>query len=271
MLYNLVEQATGDIPLPDHWKDILKRFRDSYISHPAGVEHDFYICASGASLSRSSKELFGGLNYRELRYKGRGWDIGAYQHCAKQLTMYDLVVFLNSQSFIVIDGWLRYFVEAYSTFGPGVYGASSSFEVAPHIRTSAFAASPQLLIEYPFKTRSRYDACLFEHSPKNFSLWALQQGFPVRVILRRGSLSLAESRQEENIFRRGAQENLIINDRHTLIYSQADVDEKLHLERLADGLIPEDFVFRNRIKCIFMEHPLTIKLRRIINFMRHKK
>lgn len=270
VLYNLVEKATDDVPLPNNWAEILMRFRDSYLKHSAGVQHDLFICASGAALSEHSKRLFEGMNYRSLKYLGKGWDIGAYQHCAKKLNNYDLVVFMNSQAFVVADRWLSYFTDAYAEYGPGIYGASSSFEVAPCVRTSAFAAPARLLLRYPLKVRTRYDACVFEHSPKNFSQWAIEQGLPVQVVMRSGTYQLADSRWGANIFRRGTQEDLIINDRHTLIYAQAsDVDRK-RLEQLADGMVPIDFIFQSRLKRFAADFPIFRRTWRIVTGIKRR-
>ena len=248
VLYNLVEKPSGLDMLPDNWSDILKRFKDSYCKYPAGVPHDLYICTSGSKMSDQSKKIFKELNYRSLTYMGKGWDIGAYQHCAKALKEYDFVLFLNSQTFFVVDNWLSYFAQAYHSYGPGIYGASSSFEVAPHIRTSCFASSPKLLRQYPLKVDSRYDACVFEHSPKNFSQWVMSKGFRVRVVMCSGSYPLAESRQGKDIFRRGTQEDLVINDRHTLIYKQASSAERQILEQVADGKIAVNFNYESNLK-----------------------
>lgn len=268
VLYNIVEQATDDIPLPDNWSDIIRRFRDAYLAHPAGVEHDLFLCASGSTLSVRSQQLFEGLQYRALSYFGKGWDIGAYQHCAKLLQDYELVLFLNSQAFVVTDGWLRFFVDAYKAHGPGIYGASSSFEVAPHIRTCAFAATPQLLMRYPLRVRSRYDACVFEHSPTNFAQWAIGRGLPVRVVLRSGSHSLAESRRLPEVFRRGTQKELIINDRHSVIYAQAVTADRQYLERSADGEVSVDFCYQSRLKRLLADHPPLQALWRAISVLR---
>lgn len=269
VLYNLVEKPTDAPALPENWGYIVRRFIDSYTSHKAGITHDLYICSSGAELSSSSRELLEGLEYHAITYKGLGWDIGAYQYCARRLVSYDLVFFLNSQAFVIQDNWLRYFSAAYENHGPGVYGASSSFEVSPHIRTSSFAVSPSLLLRYPLKVRSRYDACVFEHSPKNFSLWALSKNFPVYVVMRSGAYKLLDSREGGNIFRRGTQEDLLINDRHTLIYRASADHERKRLEWLADGKIPSEFRYLNRFGRVVARHKTLQNARAL--FSRIKK
>jgi hypothetical protein len=261
VLYNLTEKPTTTIPLPDNWGLVVRRFAESYAVHTAGYAHDFYICSSGGALSSASKEAFESVKYNSFVYTGGGWDIGAYQYCAKFLLNYDLVVCFNSQAHISSHNWLRYFVEAFETYGVGVYGTSSSFEVAPHIRTSCIAFSPRLIGQYPLKVRCRYDACVFEHSPKNFSLWALNKGLFVGVVSGSGITPLLGSRDGSNIFRRGSQEDLLIKDRHTIIYDKAGPSEREYLGKLADGIIVNDFKFLSRIDHFTARHTPLEKLR----------
>lgn len=269
VLYNIVERATDDVPLPDNWNEILKRFRDAYVAHEPGMSHDLFLCASGAPLSERSRGLFAELPYRELCYLGKGWDIGAYQHCASRLRDYDFVMFMNSQTFVTINGWLRHFVDAYAAHGPGIYGASSSFEVSPHIRTAAFGAPPRLLLEYPVKVRTRYDACVFEHSPVNFSQWALGRRLAVEVVMRSGVSPLGQSRQGANVFRRGNQEDLIVRDRHALVYDAASPIERERLECAADGKIPVDFVYQGMFRRLIDSTPVLRKAWRVLSDLKH--
>jgi hypothetical protein len=265
VVYNWVEKATDAVPMPEGWTDILKRFAESYRAFDAGYAHDLYICASGAPLTQNSTEILAGIQFKVLRYNGGGWDIGAYQHAAKHLLNYDFVVFLNSQAHIRKANWLRYFAEAFERFGVGVYGASSSFEISPHIRTCCIAFTPRLILEYPLAVRCRYDAVVFEHSPKNFSQWALEKGLPVCIVSQSGVDQLAESRNRPDIFRRGSQADLLINDRHTIIYNSASPAEKERLERQADGKLDEPFVFLGPIHHMMVRHPLFRKARVVRN------
>lgn len=263
VLYNLVEKPTDNIPLPENWGDIVERFVNSYLEYDAGLSHDLYVCASGAALSLSSQELLRGLNYGSFVYRGGGWDIGAYQYCARYLQSYDLVLCLNSQAYLSQYNWLKHFAEAYRNYGPGVYGASSSFEVSPHVRTSSFAFSPRLILDYPLTVRCRYDACVFEHSPGNFSLWARSKNLPVYVVMRSGAYELLESRRGKNVFRRGTQEDLLIRDRHAIIYDRAEVAERVHLEKLADGDIEINFSYLNKMDH-FVERYAALRKARLV-------
>ena len=265
VVYNWVEKATDATPMPEGWTGILRRFAESYRTFDAGYEHDLYVCVSGAPLTQHSTTILAGIQFRLLRYDGGGWDIGAYQHTAKQLLNYDFVVCLNSQAHIRKANWLSFFAAAFERFGVGVYGSSSSFEISPHIRTCCIAFTPRLILEYPLEVRCRYDAAVFEHSPRNFSQWALEKGLPVCVVGQSGVDHLAHSRNRPDIFRRGSQAELLIHDRHTIIYSSASPAEKERLEKQADGKLDEPFVFLGPIHHMVVRHPLFRTARAVRN------
>jgi hypothetical protein len=236
VLYNLVERPTSKKnPLPKNWPEIIKRFKNSYLEFKSGFDHDLIICTSGSEMTEGSKEIFRNIRYQTFAYYGRGWDVGAYQYAATKLKGYQKVLFLNSEAHVCSDDWLGKFSAAWEQHGSGVYGSSSSFEIAPHIRTCAMMTSPTLVLKYPYRIRSRYDAGLFENSPKNFSLWAAFSGIPVYVVLKNSSPSLFRSRCQAGVFRSEEQQELIIQDRHSLLFKSASQEQKLESSRRASG------------------------------------
>lgn len=261
LLYNLVEQPTDGGYMPANWHEVVKRFARAYRAFDAGCAHELYICTSGGSLSETSRMALDGLCYESFTYAGRGWDIGAYQWSASRLKGYNMLVCLNSQAHPARAGWLARIADAWDRHGPGIYGASSSFEGAPHVRTSCIATAPALLQTYPLIVRSRYDACVFEHSPRNFSLWAQDQGLPVYVVLASGAVTLENSRQGPEVFRKGGQSDLLVHDRHTLLYDAAGPAERRRLQALADGEMPTQFVFLGPIDRLCDRHRLPAWLR----------
>jgi hypothetical protein len=96
--------------------------------------------------------------------------------------------------------------------------------------------------------KTRYDGCLFEHGPDNFSIYSLRKGLKVAVIMSSGVVDLVDSRSAENIFRRGDQSNCLIVDKHTEIYRLAGSIEKKDLEDLADGKNSIEFQRISKIK-----------------------
>lgn len=268
VVYNIVERRTAGGYLDANYESAVRRFVDSYIKFNARFNHDLYICTSGASLSARSKEIFDGLKFQTLTYRGHGWDIGAYQYCARRLKGYDFLVCMNSQVHIVAPGWLAAILSARQTYGPGVYGTSSSFEIAPHIRTSCIATEPELLTKYPLNVRCRYDACLFEHSPRNFSLWARGKGYSVCVVSKSSVRRLEDSRSGCGIFRRDSQTSLLVRDRHTQIYDAAPPEEREHLQALADGRIHKEFIYLGVVDRLCERHRLLGAVRRGLSRLR---
>lgn len=252
LLYNIVERASSNIPLPDNWDEILSRFISSYKQHTPKIRHDLYICSSGSQLSKRSMEKLAEINYKTFSYYGGGWDVGAYQSSAKKLLNYDVIVCINAQTHFNKDNWLEKIIEAIRAWGPGIYGASASFESAPHIRTSFMAFPPSVILSYPVTVKTRYEACVFEHSPSNFSIWAKAQGYSVRVVEDNQTYDLLELSKSTLGFRRGDQSQFLIQDRHSLIYAGATSDEKINLEKKSQGLGNNSFIYIGNMKLILL-------------------
>jgi len=246
--YIWVERPSSRIALPDDWMNRLKKFVDSFTESEGINSADLFICSSGSPLSEKSLQILENIKYSSIEYYGSGWDIGAYQHMARYLISYDFTIFLNSNISFNTINWYKNFTEAFKKYGYGVYGASSSFEVSPHIRTSCIATPAKLLLDYPLAVKTRYEGCIFEHSPKNFSIWAKGQGYKVAIVTPTIVLDLQESRSYPNVFRRGDQSECFISDRHTQIYSLSNKVNKKRLEELADGVIRNDFRYLSKFR-----------------------
>jgi len=236
VVYNLVQAPSSPVPLPSNWDNIIARFSNSYRQYSAGIAHDLILLITNPN-PPTTKYInnFANLSYALMHYSGSGWDIGAYQSASRDLHAYDMVMFLNSQAFPVKHNWLLSFYRVFSLYGLSILGACSSFQIAPHIRTASLATSPTLLTDYPLTVTNRSEACLFEHSLHNFSLWGLHKGLPVGTVTTHGYTSLKESRNDPEIFRRGGQTALLIEDRHTLLYRNFDLAQKHDHEHSTDS------------------------------------
>ncbi len=248
IVYNHIERASSSIGLPKDWADRLNNFIDSYKRSSDINTADLFICSSGGSPHKRYEEKLKDIKYKLIVYYGTGWDIGAYQFAAYKILEYDFAIFVNANVSFVNNNWLVYFKNAFKKYGYGVYGASSSFEISPHIRTSCIASPPSLLISYPITARSRYDGCVFEHSPKNFSLWCMSKKINCFVVTSKNVTALLDSRRIINQFRSGDQSLCLISDRHIEIYNRADKREKITLSKLADGKIKSNFIENSKIK-----------------------
>lgn len=223
------------------------RWVESYKRFVPKLEHDVIVYMSNGTPNELDYEIFKGVPVTfSSGYEGGGWDIGHFQHIAK-VCDHDLVVFMNSRSYLWREGWLEPFIEAAKRYGlDGLYGSMASYESCaipgtfpapnPHIRTSCFVTNPKILRRFPYVVDSREQSFKFESGEWNVSDWYGSQGFPVKMVTADGVYDRKDWRKPPNIFRRGDQSNCLIADRHTLIFSQAGEAERRMLSARADGI-----------------------------------
>jgi hypothetical protein len=124
---------------------------------------------------------------------------------------------------------------AYEKFGPGLYGPSASFDITPHIRTTAFMCDPKLVRSWAGKISAPKDRHYFEVGPASLTSLAKRQGLPCVLVTWDGFYLRDEWRKAPNIFRRGDQSNCLMFDRHHEIYEASTPQQKIRLGRIADG------------------------------------
>lgn len=221
-----------DLSFPEQksYAQSSKRFLESYKIFKPSLPHSLIVVNCG---SLQHDGLFDGVATDYRNYNGGGYDCGTYQAIGSKLEC-DLVVALNTHVHFWRSGWLEYFVEARTRFGPGVYGATASYEGYPHLRTPAIAFSPEIMKRYPCTIDTRNEAASFEAGPSNFSLWAHRNHIPCWLVTADGLYGIKQWRTPKNIFRRGTQRNCLIFDRHTDIYENANERERKLLEQTAD-------------------------------------
>lgn len=207
------------------------RFLRTYQTFRPKIPHRLVVVNCGAT---QHDAMFDCVADEYRTYNGGGFDCGTYQAVASTLNC-DLVLALNTHTYFWSHDWLEPFVVAATNFGPGVFGASSSFERFPHLRTPAIAFNPKIICGYPVMVDTRDKAADFEAGNQNFSAWAMQMHYPVLLVTRNAFYSIEHWRTPANIFRRGNQSNCLIFDRHTDVYAAADFQEKRNLEKLADN------------------------------------
>lgn len=222
------------------------RWVESYKRFAPKIVHDVIVYMSNGTPNDLDYEIFKGVPVTfSAGYEGGGWDIGHFQHIAK-VCNHDLVVFMNSRSYLWRENWLEPFIEAAKQYGmDGLYGSMASFEACaipntfpapnPHVRTSCFVTNPKVLRQFPYEVNSREQSFKFESGEWNVSDWYGSHGLPVKMVTAQGCYDRKDWRKPPNIFRRGNQGNCLIADRHTLIFSQAGEAERQMLSARADG------------------------------------
>lgn len=229
----VIKKSDPAYPVMKDYEESTARFVESYTRFKPPVPHDLVVGNCG---SYKPDGLFDSLASDQITVLSRGYDTGSYQELNRVLLDYDLVVACNTHVHFHRADWLDALASAARFFGPGVYGATASYENHPHLRTPCIAYHPGILAEYPLRVTDRGQCCLFEHGPANFSLWSEGAGYPVMLVTGdRACWQRADWRKPPNIFRRGDQSNVLVRDRHTDLYAAAHTLQKADLERLADG------------------------------------
>lgn len=217
-----------------HSKHLAERFIASYHKFRAGFNHNLLVVLNGFSPPESLRAVFTNTPHWCLNRYNTGWDIGAYQEVA-QCIKSDLMVCLGESVYFHRTDWLLRLMEACEIYGKGMYGFLSSYQLAPHLNTTAFACSPELIRSYPINVLSKGDRYQFEHGAH--SLWRRVEndGRPAVFVTWDGVWPRKTWRYPQNILCRGDQTNLLAWCNHTDNYASAPPHMKDRLAKLADG------------------------------------
>src|SRR5574342_852706 len=119
--------------------------------------------------------------------------------------------------------------------GPGLYGTCASLEGKPHMRTNCYGMDAHIWRRYPHSIESRDDCSRFECGDWCLSDWYRQcAGHDPMIVYWDGSREITGP--IVNGYRNGNQEQLLVWDRHTDLYAEAEPEEKKKLEDLANGI-----------------------------------
>lgn len=143
---------------------------------------------------------------------------------------------LTTRCYFHRSGWLKRYVDARAKHGVGIYGGSASMEEYPHICTRAYALDVGILGRWPGEVNRREDSPIMERGPRSLTAFCKANGWATcQVLWDSEQTNWREWRAPDNIFRRGNQEQMLVWDRHTEVYRDADAEEKKKLEALTDG------------------------------------
>lgn len=192
-----------------------------------------FAVVQGEDASEELFDMFQGLPAIFERYD-HGADLGAQQYIAR-LSDDAFQVNMTTRCYFHREGWLARYVFYRNRLGPGFYGASHSREGGKlHVCTRGHAYDVEDFKLYPHNIISRDQGVFFECGQGCVSEWFTSIGRPRRVLGWNGDYSMSE--EIENGFRNGDQSNMLIWDKHTDIYRDADEAEK---KRLRDMAYPE--------------------------------
>lgn len=201
-----------------------RRFVDSVINHPPGLEINWTIACNSPSREMPSddvKEMFSRLgNVKYFSHDNSGWDIGAFQAYSK-VCKSDLCLFFGSSAYCRKSDWAQKMVMAYRLNGPNaIYGVTGnmgnqSCGVSPHLRTTGFWCKPEILNQYPSTVTRPEERYPFEHGPQCLTVWAWSQGYQVYVVETENIFSFPDWDNGPEGFHRGQQQHIIFGDRVT--------------------------------------------------------
>lgn len=181
-VYPTIDRTTYD--------PMARRFAQSYLSHPPGDSpHSVHVLVNGPKYAGIEK-VFDPVPVELLVHDNSGKDLGAYMKAAHTIPA-DLMLFLGAPIRFRRAGWLDWVVDCYLNNGPGLYGSWGCHAPMPHIRTTGFFCSPELLRAYPyyFTTANRYAV---EHGDNSLTLWAEKMGFPVMQVTWKGAFPMKD-------------------------------------------------------------------------------
>ena len=219
-------------------------FVSSYLANPPGIQHETMIVCNSETPNHYRAELFNQLpGVRVIQHNNDGWDIGGYLAAAKQLAgECDVMICCGSQTTFPKPGWLLRFLEAWSKYGPGVYGSCATYQIRPHINTSGFACAPAMLLRYQGPISTKRDRYEFEHGAHAFWIQMAQAGYPVKLVTHNdGELDWKDWRKPMGIYCRGDQWNCLTWFRMNKEFSRMSPAQKQYMSSISDTLTDETF------------------------------
>jgi len=211
----VVYVCPGDV----RYDNYICRFLQSYSGYPTEVEHECIVMLNGINTSTDLLCMFSCLkNVRLIEHDNSGWDIGAFQHAAKEVPC-DMMVFFGTTSWIKGPRWLDRMADVFVRRGDNLYGCMGNrgapiVGVYPHIRTTGFWVNPQLMNEYPLRVSRPDQRYPFEHGQNCFTHWVTQvKNRDAFVVTWTGEYLWKDWDNIPNGFHRGNQSALLIGDR----------------------------------------------------------
>lgn len=170
---------------------LAQRFVRSYMENPPGTAaHKIKVVVNGGTPGPYHEKLFNPLPCDFISHNNVGRDIGAFQVAASVFPC-DLLVCFGSHIYFAQPNWLDFIIKTYEDNGPAIYGNYAFHQPSPHIRTTNFWLSPQLLRSYPRMVTddARYE---FEHGTTSIVRHVINMGFPAYQLTWTGLYPITE-------------------------------------------------------------------------------
>lgn len=227
-------------PVPfDNWDEFepaVRRFTNSFKACPPGCDYTLVAVGTWGEPTDDVRRMFYGIKTVWQPAYDNLYDSGCWQQVAQRVPepQDTFLVCFTSRVWFHRAGWLNHLVSARQDLGSGLYSTSASQEGGRmHLCLRAFGVDARYLISYPERLDDRSKGWGFETG--KFADLVVREGGETHAVYWSGWYPWARAQAPDNIFRRGDQSNLLVFDRHSDLYAQADPEEKQRLERLTYG------------------------------------
>lgn len=227
------------LPLPfDDWatfEPFVKRFVETFKQFPPSCPYQIHAVGCWGRPTDRVREMFYGTKTEFYFYANDGADIGSAQQATRFLDDDTFMVMMTSRCYFHRAGWLERLVEARKQHGPGLYGCSANHEgYRLHLCTRAYAMDAGDFKDYPIKIDSRLKGPMFEigeNNPHgNLMEWMESKDRPSRLVFFDGVREKPDWFTAPNRFRHGDQSNMLVLDKHTDLWRDANDEQKLALQ-----------------------------------------
>jgi hypothetical protein len=210
-----------------------RRFVESWIQHPPGADFRLGVVCAHKEPSDAVLEIFRPLWPAYWRYDGEGADMGAAQFMARHAPE-SFIVAMTSRCYFHAGGWLERLTDTRKEFGPGLYGASGASREGGqnHLCLRCYGLDASIWNQYPKNLSTRDLGVEFE-AHNGLVNFVREKGCQVRAVYWDSIDGPLTWHDPWDIFRKGTQRNLLVWDRHTDIYRDADQDKKVLLAEMA--------------------------------------
>ena len=219
----------------EKFKPDVERFCSTWNQFPPGIRCQLRVMCCGNDPSPEVTALFKGMYPTFERYDGGGADLGAQQQAALSAPQNTFQVNFTSRMYFHRAGWLKPLVAARNMYGPLLYGMSHSTEGTengPYVCTRGHCYDTDDFALYPETIDSKEEGFYFECV--KMTRWFESIGRAASVVTWDSTLPyIIGPKAVENGFRDGDQSQMLVWDRHTKIYADADDTEKKRLRTLA--------------------------------------
>ena len=159
--------------------------------------------------------------------------------CSASLQSYFSSVFQMNKWYIETDKSFQFNFRKYKLFLKTIFYWYFLFKPFPnyHIRTSIFLIRRELFLAYPKrKFISKFRAYLFENGRKSITNFILKKRYEAVIVDSEGNVYNRLNCREAKVFWRDDQNKLLISDKQTEIYKNANALQRNEMTKLAWGI-----------------------------------